>query len=75
MTSLGRFYLHLARFEEAERALLHAVAVDPAAGDAWLALGDVYQQTGRENLARDSYDRANASSTDRRSTPDAGSGP
>jgi 4-amino-4-deoxy-L-arabinose transferase-like glycosyltransferase len=75
VTSLGRFYLHLARLEEAERALLHAVAVDPAASDAWLALGDVYQQTGREHLARDSYDRANVSSGTRRSPPDAGSGP
>jgi tetratricopeptide (TPR) repeat protein len=77
VTSLGRFYLHLGRLEEAERALLHAVAVDTTAGDAWLALGDVYQQTGRETSARDSYDRANASFATRRSPPappEAGSG-
>jgi 4-amino-4-deoxy-L-arabinose transferase-like glycosyltransferase len=74
VTSLGRFSLHLGRLEEAERALLHAVAVDPAAGDAWRALGDVYQQTGRETLARDSYDRSNAPSALNRSPQDAGSG-
>ena len=76
VTSLGRFYLHLGRFEEAERALLHAVAVDPAARRCMARARRRLSTNGAgAALARDSYDRANTSFRARPFSADAGSGP
>lgn len=61
---LGLLYLRLGRFPEAERVLLHVVAINAERVDAWVALGDLYQQTDRLDLAREMYRRARALSPD-----------
>ena len=57
---LGLLYLRLGRFPEAERILLRLVMINSELVDAWVALGDLYQQTDRLDLAREMYRRARA---------------
>ncbi len=48
----------LGRRDEAIREFQRALKVKPRFGLAWLGLGEVYEETGRTNLAEDCYQKA-----------------
>jgi type IV pilus biogenesis/stability protein PilW len=53
--NLGYLYLERRMFDEAIRAFERAVAVNPSYLRGILALGEAFQRSGREDLARDKF--------------------
>lgn len=56
--SLGKLYLEQRRWAEAARSLEEAVRLDPEYAAALVALGDAYAGLGRNEEAREAYQRA-----------------
>lgn len=55
--SLGRYYLELARFEDAAKTLTRCTELDPTYAAALVALGDSWAGAGQPDRAREAFAR------------------
>src|SRR5258708_36019337 len=65
LQDLAQALKHLGRNDEAIHEYRHAVVIKPRFGMAWLGLGQIYDETGRETEAEDCYQQALRNRIDR----------